>query len=327
MTSDYRRFLSQLRSQELTRSLQNRLDLHVRSVVRSMAGEVSFDSPLESYLISQAAWDYVSGLGVNPALVFCHADILEQEPFVSLYYRGISGLSLKEVQNQTRSVLAWERDPEKRPRTPRVTNDAAQQVAGLYNSVISSIIENTTDWVLENGYRTMIASLGISLDGTIRNTFGRMPEQRIRRLLLQHVVEQRLLAGSDYPDMDAVSSIEGAWELQDGVQMAFGSEPDVAFRRSGSLEATIEIKGGIDPAGALERLGAANKSATAALGANPRCKNFLVAGAITDEMRNRLDQDRLFERHFSLVDLLASDADQADFFDEIFNHALRLSAS
>ena len=327
MTSDYRRFLSQLRSQELTRNLQNRLDLRVRDVVRSMAGDVGFDLPLESYLISQAAWDHVSRVGVNPALVFCHADMLEEEPFVSLYYRGISGLSLKEVQNQARSVAAWERDPEKRPRKPRLTNDAAKQVAGLYNSVISSTIENTTDWVLENGYRTMVASLGISFDGTMRNTFGRLPEQRVRRLLLQYVVEHGLLAGPDYPNLDSLSTIEGRWELKGNVNMEFSSEPDVAFRRSGSLEATIEIKGGIDPAGALERLGAANKSATAALAANTRCKNFLVAGAITDEMRNRLEQERLFERYFPFVDLLASDVRQTEFFDEIFNHALRVSAS
>ena len=291
-----------------------------------MVDNVSFDLPLESYLISQAAWDHVFSLGANPALVFCHADMLEDEPFVSLYYRGISGLSLKEVQNQARSVVTWERDPEMRTRKPRVASEQAQQVAGLYNSVISSIIENTTSWVLENGYRTMIASLGISFDGTMRNTIGRLPEQRVRLLLLQYVIDNRLLAGSSYPNLDSLPSIKGRWELTSNTHMVFASEPDVAFRRSGTLEATIEIKGGIDPAGALERLGAANKSANAALFENPRCKNFLVAGAITDEMKNRLDQDRLFERYFSLVDLLASRKHQSGFFDEIFNHALRISA-
>ena len=327
MTSDYRRSLSQLRSQELARNLQGRLDLRVQEVVALLAGKVSFDLPRESYLISRAAWDHVAALDVNPALVFCHADMLVEEPFVSLYYRGISGLSLKEVQNQARSVVARERDPEKRTRKSRVNSDEARQVAGLYNSVMSSIIENTTDWVLENCYRTMIASLGISFDGTMRNKVGRLPEQRVRKLLLQYVVDQSLLAGSEYPDVDALSTVEGVWELTGSVRMAFGSEPDVAFRKSELLEATIEIKGGIDPAGALERLGAANKSATAALDENPRCKNFLVAGAITEEMRNRLDQSRLFERYFSLVDLLASDANQADFFNEIFHHALRVTAS
>ena len=107
--------------------------------------------------------------------------------------------------------------------------------------------------------------------------------------------------------------------------MIFASEPDVAFQKDGSLESIVEIKGGIDPAGALERLGAANQSASAALASNPRCKNFLVAGAITSAMQSRLEQERLFERYFGLVELLSSAISQAEFFDEIFNHALRLT--
>ena len=70
MTSDYRRSLSQLRSQELARNLQGRLDLRVQEVVALLAGKVSFDLPRESYLISRAAWDHVAALDVNPALVF-----------------------------------------------------------------------------------------------------------------------------------------------------------------------------------------------------------------------------------------------------------------
>ena len=95
--------------------------------------------------------------------------------------------------------------------------------------------------------------------------------------------------------------------------------------RSDSLEATIEIKGGIDPAGALERLGAAEKSAQAAIEINARCKNFLVAGVITAEMRRRLDQSRLFEKDFQLVELLSDETRQAEFLAEIFSYTLRIS--
>ena len=83
----------------------------------------------------------------------------------------------------------------------------------------------------------------------------------------------------------ADNPVSGRYILADGIVMVFSSEPDVAFLRGELLEATIEIKGGIDPAGALERLGAAEKSAQAAIGVNTRCKNFLVAGVITAEMR------------------------------------------
>ncbi len=327
VSSEYRRVQSQLRSQAMARNLQQRLDLRVRGIVEAMVGEVSFEPPLEAYLISQDSWDHVADLGIEPALVFCHPDMLEKEPFVSLYYRGIGGLSLKEVQIQARSVTTWERDPASRKRKPRLTSSAANDVACLYNCVTSSIIENTSNWVLENGYRTIIASLGISFDGTMRNRIGQEAEQRVRRLLLRFCDKHGLLVEPDYPSLD--SPIEGGsqWRLREGVVMAFGSEPDVAFRKEGSLESTIEVKGGTDPAGALERLGAAVKSATAALADNPRCKNFLVAGVITDEMRHRLEQERLFEKYFNMVELLSDEARQREFFDEVFNHALRLTTT
>ncbi len=327
MSSDYRRLLSQLRSQNLTGGLQRRLDVQARLAVASLGDRFGFGEPVESYLISQDAWEHVRNLRLNPVSVFCPFDMLVEEPFVSLYYRGISGLSLKEVQNQARSVVNWEIEPGNRRRKPRVTADAAGRVAGLYNSVISSIIENTTDWTLENGYRNIIASLGITFDGSMRNTIGRLPEQRIRRLLLQHLFENGMPTSPEYADADSlpVAPANGDYKLRDGFVMAFSSEPDVAFRRDGSLEATIEIKGGIDPAGALERLGAADKSAQAAIELNPRCKNFLIAGVITPEMRRRLDQTRLFEKDFLLVELLSDEHRQAEFFDEIFNHTLRLT--
>lgn len=180
---------------------------------------------------------------------------------------------------------------------------------------------------MENGYRMIIASIGISFDGSMRNVMGRLPEFRIRRLLLQHAIENQILTSHEYPDVDSAPSAppNSNHALADNIVMTFASEPDVAFYKNGLLEVTIEIKGGIDPAGALERLGAANKSASAAIASNPRCKNFLVAGVITAEMQNRLAQERLFERCFGLVKLL-SDADaQTEFFDEIFNYALRLT--
>ncbi len=63
--------------------------------------------------------------------------------------------------------------------------------------------------------------------------------------------------------------------------MKFGAEPDIDFTRDNRLVATIEVKGGCDPAGALERLGAMTKS----FAETPSgCVNFLVAGVITPEM-------------------------------------------
>lgn len=47
---------------------------------------------------------------------------------------------------------------------------------------------------------------------------------------------------------------------------------------------------------------------------------------ITPEMRRRLDQSRLFEKDFLLVELLSNENLQSEFLDDIFNHTLRIIA-
>ena len=193
------------------------------------------------------------------------------------------------------------------------------RVARLYNAVISSIIEGSTGWTLENGYRNIIANMGIGLDGAVRNIIGQDAEQLIktrirnwldsRQLIVQHNAEQT------------------QFELPDGYSMRYGSEPDVEFSQVVNGEprvvATIEVKGGKDPAGALERLGAIQKSFEAT---PPNCVNILIAGIVTSEMRDRLDRlgvDKVF-----MLDNLANDGESwAEFLNEVFHYTVRITAS
>jgi len=102
--------------------------------------------------------------------------------------------------------------------------------------------------------------------------------------------------------------------------MRYGSEPDIEFVRSGRLIATIEIKGGRDPAGALERLGAMQKSFDET---PPGCVNFLVAGVVTPEMQTRLDA--IGNVKVFMLDDLAQDGEHWDeFTNEVFHHAIRV---
>ena len=48
--------------------------------------------------------------------------------------------------------------------------------------------------------------------------------------------------------------------LSDGRTAIFASDPDVGFYKNDAVIAVVEVKGGIDDAGVLERLGAAIKS-------------------------------------------------------------------
>ena len=139
-------------------------------------------------------------------------------------------------------------------------------VARLYNAVISSIIEGATGW---HGYRNIIANMGIGLDGSSQP--GRDVEQFVKGRIRW--------SGASAADRPEKLRRNGRY-----------TKPDIQFQLTANdetaLVATIEIKGGKDAAGALERLGAVQKSFEET---PPNCANFLIAGIITPEMAQRLD--------------------------------------
>jgi len=112
--------------------------------------------------------------------------------------------------------------------------------------------------------------------------------------------------------------------LRNEIMMRFGSDPDVAFEKDDQYLAVLEIKGGIDPAGALERYGAAKKTFEHAVGRSPRCETFLLSAVQTREVMERIEADRLVRHSFDMIKLLEDPDYRQRFLDELFNHALRL---
>lgn len=146
----------------------------------------------------------------------------------------------------------------------------------------------------------------------MRNIIGRDADLQVKTRMLKWLKDRCLSKDGD--------PFSGGIGLGSGYEMVFGSEPDIAFLRHGNLVATIEIKGGRDPAGALERLGAARKSFEAT---PPGCINFLIAGVITEEMRRRLE--RLGSvKVFDLDDVVVDGPAWYEFLDEVFHHTVRI---
>lgn len=263
--------------------------------------------------IDEAAWRCVKDADIDPRLVFAHPTILRKRPDSSLHYRGIALLSLKRVSQLVGSVDRWEAEPER----VRVKAGRALEIAKLYNSIISTIILDATVWTIQDAYRNILATMGISEDGSMRNRIGQKAEKEVRERIVSWLKATSAM-GAREVEKDRV------WTLgEDGtVRMEFGSEPDIAFRQvsSGDLLSTIEVKGGRDPAGALERLGAVKKS----FDMTPkRTKNFLVVGVVTGAMQRELDQMHV-ERVFSLDATLQIEEHWTEFVNEIFHHTLRV---
>ncbi len=296
------------RSTLLANRISLRTDEDVRRLVNGFYGDLDFDS-IELYMISEGAWDHVVSSGYAPKQVFAHPKLLVAFPQVSAYYRNMAMLPLKRVADLAIGVDRWESSGAK----PRVTEYRALKVARLYNAVNSSIIEGSTDWTLENGYRNMIANMGIGLDGTMRNLIGQDADLLVKRRILDWLVAHNLIEDGD-PFINYSSLING-------YSIRYGSEPDIEFWLNGIMVASVEIKGGRDPAGALERLGAAVKSFS---NTPVNCVNFLIAGVITDTMQERLDDIGMIEV-FKLDDVIEDGESWFAFINELFHHTVRIT--
>jgi hypothetical protein len=277
--------------------------------------------PLSNLMISQMAWEHVKQRRLEAKFVFCHPQILQASPLTSLYYRGLSALSIKAVKSYCGGVESLESGEGK------LSAEKALRMARVYNTFTCSVIENSHEWTLENGRRSIVATLGISLDGTVRNKIGTIAEKRIRGLIVEWLVEHKLIVSPRLPDEKILDyeKIPRLLQLKKGITMEFRSEPDVSFRKDKELLAVIEIKGGIDPAGALERYGAGTKSFQNAVKESSHCKNFYLGAVFTPELDRRIKADRLVEKTFNIIDIVADAGKRDEFFNEVFNHTLRLA--
>ena len=305
---------ARIRSTLMSERIRLRTDQALREVIESFADELDF-TPLDDLMISQQAWRFVVQSGIEPKRVFAHPLLLREHPQTSQYYRGIALLPRKRVADIAANVASWEDGSRRAP----IKEEQSTSVARLYNAVTSSIIEGTTNWALENGYRNILANMGIGLDGTFRNIIGQDAEDLVKTRIKNWLKSRKLILEQN---ADATE-----FRLPNGYTMRYGSEPDILFKQAVgggvSMVATIEIKGGKDPAGALERLGAMQKSFEAT---PAQCVNFLVAGVVTAEMRKRLDQMGLVK--VFLLDYLAHDGERwIEFINEVFHYTARITKS
>jgi len=319
-SDQYTRDLRLTKSLLIVTSLQKRRDLQAIKYIKEYSGKLTWE-PFSNFLIDPEVWEYAVNIQhFDPKLVFCHPDILLYRPSTSLYYRCLCGLSLKAARENFGAVESLEAG---KP-LARLSRNKATRMARVYNTFICSIINNSTDWTLENGYRTIIATLGITLDGVMRNKIGDIAEHRIRTLVLEWLYEKNLIIEALVPDSKNYESFPRECLLKKNIKMYFRPEPDIAFIQHSDYIAIVEIKGGIDPAGALERYGAATKSFQHAVATSPRCKNFYIAAAYTSELERRIKDDRLVEKTYNVIEILNAPKVREEFFNELFHHVLRL---
>jgi hypothetical protein len=200
--------------------------------------------------------------------------------------------------------------------------DTALTIARMINRHISNLIERRMLSPQEIEHLIYV-SAGAQIQGSWNNAVGNGATQNVKRLLVSHwcksgvvstLLKKRVKNPVEPIDVDSVliniSDYYGV-NFSNGSTAVFSSEPDVALRNPrGTLTGAIEIKGGTDPAGALERLGAAEKSFRRARQEAPQhpCKTILLMAAITDEVLRRIQAEpALFNSTYDLAELYVND--------------------
>ncbi|MBC7265334.1 MAG: XcyI family restriction endonuclease [Chloroflexi bacterium] len=253
--------------------------LTVAAEVEQTKGE-TLDWDLDLLGISKRAWNRVIHGGIRPVIVFAHPFVLKTVPGSVGYYRMLAMVSQKSMNRVGFPVSRYEagrNSPD---------SETGTAIAKHLNRVISRLIE--LDAQLDarefDLWRGMTA--GSQAQGSWQNTKGNRVDVIIKGILQRRLREKRLVLREKEDG--------STMELRDGRVVIFADEPDVAIYQDDEIQAAVEIKGGIDPAGVLERIGAAIKSLRRAREENPRSTTILVLQgvSITEKAMEDLEINR-----------------------------------
>ena len=213
--------------------------------------------------ISDVGWARIRQQKLAPLLVFCHPSLIQTEPCLIAYYRCLALLPQKGLQRLATGTQRLEEGK------GTLSKERAVRIATAINGLICLLIESDPDWNLKSAQIAAIMNLGTQANGSWRNAIGVEGANRVKELLVGYLLQIGALEKITLSDGTEITpsvpspSIQEtrALAVKSGYILTFGSEPDVSIRDpQDTLISTIEVKYGLDPAGALERYGAAMSS-------------------------------------------------------------------
>ena len=278
-----------------------------------IGADLSWDEK-QKFEIDVEAFDKVLLAGFEPARYFCHPNVLISNPRLLLYYRCISTFPQKGLKavSKVSSIEKIEKGGDCAP-------DAALKMACAINSHLSAIFAFGVP-ESEKIKAMLYATAGTTIDGSWRNAIGSEGERAFRSIFLRamNLFQElssitlrsgKIIHGPDLSDheIEEHSSRIVSAIFSNGSVARFGSEPDVTLIDSnGAIVAGIEIKAGLDPAAALERLGAMLKSFDQIKIASPHAETILIASCITAEVQARLNATKSLTRQYMLNDVVSN---------------------
>lgn len=285
----------------------------IHLISRQKASDLAWN--LRQFAITEAAFKKVTTAGINPHLIFCHPVILKLIPEGIDYYRNLSALSNKGL-NQMLSGLKGTARADERIR--------------LLNSMLSAIVEDMPQFDLAMLREVIPAEIGAEIQGTWVNLIGKGAADHVKKLVSEHARRNGLITeeASYKVKIKGKKRTQHIIRLRNGWCIIFGDEPDIAIRdERDTLRVAIEIKGSMDKAGAQTRYGEAKKSFAKALRENAKCQTIYLASCFTEAVKQQINEDPYVRMDFNLIDILEDDEKRKEFLTEIFVHQIRLSGA
>ncbi|MBE2184480.1 MAG: XcyI family restriction endonuclease [Anaerolineae bacterium] len=225
--------------------------------------------------ISEQAWNKVIHRGIKPVVVFAHPFVLQTVQGSAGYYRMLAMVSQKSMKRVGISLDSYEAGK------PIPNEEMAMTIAQHLNRIVSVLVEadEAIDAREFDLWRGMAA--GSQAQGSWQNNKGASAEVAIREIILRRLQEHEIISGEEA----STSRID----LGDGRVLVFADEPDVAIYQNDIPQVAVEVKGGIDPAGVLERIGAALKSLQRTRQENPNSVTVLILQDVSMTQRAKED--------------------------------------
>lgn len=324
-----------LRSQFFSRKLRELRFLTIIEEVKKLLPVCNLFSwkDTEKFGIDKLALKKIKDLKIEPLLFFLHPRILNEQPKLLLYYRCIAMLSQKGLSMLAGGNISG-------IETGRVNRLSQLQIAKMciaINKILSIIALTFID--LKQRYLEIFlySSAGSQIQGSWNNAIGKQGERSIKEVVLTHIKDEIqqivfkndksvLISEISFEDLLNESNNIKVLRLKYGFHCIFSSEPDISFRDINEKPfVAVEVKAGTDPAGALERLGAAMKSFEHEKGINPRLKTVYIASCVTPEVQKRIQQNNPFDYIFLLGELISDQSTQLRFVNLFISEIVKYS--
>ena len=275
--------------------------LEVAERIEAVSGE-RLDWPLADLRISSTAWNKAVHSGIKPVTVFAHPNVLTSIEKSVAYYRMLAMVSQKSMNQLGMSTVRYEQSAT----LPKF--ETATAISQRLNHVISNVLERD-QYVSGREFdlwRGMAA--GSQAQGSWQNQKGDRVEMIVRQDLVSRLKNLGLVSHDEQVDIE---SRKVELSLVDGRRVRLAAEPDIMIYDDFRIHTAVEVKGGLDPAGVLERVGAAIKSLSRAKEDSPGVITVLVlmAASMSEQAKQDLLANKSNVNYWFYVEDILEDAD------------------